>query len=503
VKGADADELLARALLGWESDYLAAVKQAAEEGNRPAAWVAYADALGTDLDYDRVGTAGVDPADREQVEQTEAHIAERGLEQRLPLVEAEALIGVARRWQDADPDNGFPLALEAWALYGLHRDAEARERWVEGALRPVVSYRNREAFRTALPLLKTAGMPELEAGMGCWGASFHSFGRVLRAGSRIALYEGGVALLAGSPGDALRLWRATFVYADRLQQSAADTITHSNGLAVMGLGIAPVWTLRRSRSTGLPPGPIDGGHLWHGEQHSLFVEGLGLEATAAMRDAYVRAEVRGKLCRSFLKSSDLATTRFAKSALLLFVGGWVAAQAVVLAALFLVLGSWRRREADQAARLRRHWQLLIAGVAALPVVGAGAGAALWASYPPVVLSPVEVSAAVAFPSVASLLFAALAAGLSRSPSARFLAAWRGNLRRLVPTAVAILAISYLATSALAATMRSDLLRDLKEADWSEVTYLAQHLGAAWTDPEIPVDSCYAEYPPETPEVTTP
>ena len=83
------------------------------------------------------------------------------------------------------------------------------------------------------------------------------------------------------------------------------------------------------------------------------------------------------------------------------------------------------------------------------------------------------------------------------------AVWRANLRRLVPTAVAILALSYLATSALAATMRSDLLRDLKEADWSEVTYLAQHLGAAWTDPEIPADSWYAEYPRETPEVTGP
>ncbi len=495
VENADSDELLARALLGWDSDPITLVKQAAEGGGRAAAWAAYADALASDLDYDRIGTAGVDPADLQQVALEEAHIAERGLQQRLPMPEGQALIGAARRWQEADPDNGFPLALEAWVLYGLHRDAEARERWVQGSLRPVVSYRRRETHTTVQEFVATAGMPELEAGMGCWGWSFHSFGRVLRAGSRMALYEGELAMLDGRPDEALQLWKATFNYGDKLQESASGTLPHLNGLAVMGIGISPVWAQWHSRSTGLPRGPIDGGHVWYGVHHSLFVEQLGVDATDAMRDSYLRAKLRGKLARSFLKSSDLAATRLGRSAFLLFLGAWVVAQAVLLSALFLILGSWRRCEADGAASLRPRWQPLLAGVAALPVAAAGASIALWASWP-VFLSPAEIWVAVAFPSVVCVLLTAIVAGISCPASARFLSAWRGNLRRVIPTAVATLAICYLVTSTVAATMRGDLLRDLKKADWSEVTYLAQHMGDAWTDPRIPPNSWYAEYPPE-------
>ncbi len=501
AEDADPDELLPRALLGWDSDHIALLRQVAERGGRPAAWAAYADVLASDLDYRRIGTAGVDPADPQQVAREEADIVERGLQRRLPTPEAEALIDVARRWQEADPDNGFPLALEAWALYGLHRDAEARERWVQGSLRPVVSYRRKQVFTAAQELLVTVGLPELEAGAGCWGLSFRSFGRVLRTGSRMALYEGQVAMLDGRPDEALQLWRATFDYGNKLRESASGTLPHLNGLAVMGIGISPVWTWWHSGATGLPRGPIDGGHVWYGEQHSLFVEQLGAEATDAMRDSYLRAKLRGKLVLSFLRSPDFAATRLGRSAFLLFLGGWVVVQAVLLSVLLLIVGSWRRREADGAASLRPRWQFLIAGVAALPLVAAGASIALWAPWP-VFLSPAEAWVAVALPSVICVLLAALAAGLSRAASAGLLVAWRGNLRRMIPTAVAMLAICYLATSMVAAAMRADLLRDLKEADWSEVTYLAQHMGADWTDPRIPPNSWYAEYPPQARDDST-
>jgi hypothetical protein len=95
-----------------------------------------------------------------------------------------------------------------------------------------------------------------------------------------------------------------------------------------------------------------------------------------MRDSYLRAKLRGKLSRSFLESPGLAATRLGRSAVLLHLGGWVAAQAFILCALFPIVGSWRRREADKAGSLRPCWQLLIAAIAALPMAAAGTTNAL-------------------------------------------------------------------------------------------------------------------------------
>jgi peptidoglycan/LPS O-acetylase OafA/YrhL len=94
--------------------------------------------------------------------------------------------------------------------------------------------------------------------------------------------------------------------------------------------------------------------------------------------------------------------------------------------------------------------------------------------------------------------AALAGHLSRSPSAPFLTACRGSLRRILPAAAAFLAVSYLVMCTIAAGLRSDLARDMEAAGWNQMTYTTERLGNAWTDATIPPGSWRAEPPPKPP-----
>jgi hypothetical protein len=181
------------------------------------------------------------------------------------------------------------------------------------------------------------------------------------------------------------------------------------------------------------------------------------------------------------------------AAYLLFLSHVIVIQIVLAAILFLLLSAWSRRRADDAAALRLAWQLTLAFLGALPVVIVGLVGGL--SYPNarfIPMSPLWV--VLVFPVAALLFLSLIATPLSRHAPAGLLTAWRGNLRRVLPVAIAVGAIAYLAVGFSARTLRISAARELAQKEGGDMARLIAEIGPAWDSPTIPPDSWRAEEP---------
>jgi len=83
----------------------------------------------------------------------------------LPAAEVARFRHALSRWEKADPDNGLPLALRAWLLYGLRRDSDARAAWLAAAVRPRCGWPGAGLQDLGRRALVRRGLPELESGV--------------------------------------------------------------------------------------------------------------------------------------------------------------------------------------------------------------------------------------------------------------------------------------------------------------------------------------------------
>jgi len=497
----DAEMLMAVALLRSDSaDGLALLKDAAETSGSKVAWTAYVNTLaGTAPGYGRVGGGGGDPEDAQAMAEEERMVREFNLPTRLSPEEMAPFLDAVHGWEEADPENGLPYALEMLWLYGLHRDAEALARWERAGKSPKVTVHFHDVQRAVARLLSRMGMSEFEAlsagSQVAAGANFGSFAR-LRHCARIATYEGRVAQMAGRHEDAIRWWHGT-VGLGRHMQDTDDTIVGVLvGVAVVGIGASPAWRWYSDSYTGIPGGPLFKGRILYGRQHEFYVSQVGEAADAELRDAVVLGKVRSQLMRAYSRSGsqDDSMVRWAG---LLGVSGMAVGLLVALLALFVGISVRARRQADEATELggaERGWIIL---AALLPAV---AGGAIYLSQigklftHPVLGWVLVVGVGAALPLL--LVSALLVARGSRRPSARLATAWRGNLRRVLPACIVICAMFSVGLGIAGKVRQRSWLRERYSPSYNEMGEMRESMGSAWTDPEIPADSWRAEYPPE-------
>jgi hypothetical protein len=229
-----------------------------------------------------------------------------------------------------------------------------------------------------------------------------------------------------------------------------------------------------------------------GPQHSFYVSQVGQTSDAAVRDRLLQGMMRGTIMRQHLRSRLEPSDRLGRAAYLLCMGNLVAVQFFVFAVLFVALVSWGRAGADRATGLRAVWQVAIAALV-LPVPAAGAMIALRMSGYPEIPSA-DLWALVALPVLFVLVLCLIAAVRSRTGRGGLFTAWRGALRRVLPAAMALLALCYLGCGIAAMEVRGSISRDMEKANWNEVTYLAQQSGSEWTNPKIPRDAWSAVHP---------
>ncbi len=492
----DPEMLMAAGMLADDTSLL---KRAAESGADPVAWSAYGEAVVRDApSYSRLGNWAVDPNDAEAVAQAEREIAESGHPTRLSPEEAEPILAALRRWQQADPDNALPVAIEVRYLYGIHRDDECLPQWERAVRLPAVHGHPTERARAVSRLLVHMGMPEPDAiGASWWAVTFPSFAR-LRDCARIALYEGLLAQMQGRPEDAIRWWNASIDIARHTQESAQTMIGLLVGVAIGGIGTNAVWQWVPDGRSGIPNGPLLGGREFYGRQHHFYVSQVGEAADAELRDGIIAAKVRSRLTREYTGNTGFFAQHLAANRLLAS-GMLVAAGLLLIFVLFVLTGTWRRRSADEATGLHPAWQIVLSVLVLLPVAVAVKMATQIPveqvyDFPASQLRPLAGGVAL------SLWVAALvplaAAPFSRRPSAKILTAWRGTLRRILPPSLALGALLYLGLGLTAMTMRARWVRDVTKPGVTEMSWLIDRLGPSWHNPTIPPDAYRAQYPPD-------
>ena len=473
---------------------LSLLQRAAEADGSSAAHAACFFALqDVGPDWARMGSMGGDPGDPESVAGAEEVPAQMNQPDRLDPEHGAVLLDALADWRAADPDNGLPLAIEARVLYGLHRDEEARARWMQASTMPVFRSPDADIHHATARLLGALGVPEPEASVGSHEVGGSEAWAILRDSARSAAYEGRLAQLQGRPEEAVQWWNATVDVGRRLQGSPDSAIEFLVGSAVEGIGGAYVWRWSPGEpdpETGTREGPLLGGRIMHGTQHAFYVGQAGEEADAALRDSLVLSKVRSMQLRDHFDDGLYEDLRGATY--LLFLSHVIVIQIVLAGVLFLLLSAWSRRRADDAAALRLAWQLILAFIGALPVAVVGlVGGILYPNVGLASLSSLWV--ALVFP-VAVLFLSLIVTPRSRRAPAGLLTAWRGNLRRVLPVAIAVGAIAYLAMGFAARTLRIGAARELAQREDGGMADLIAQIGPAWDNPTIPRDSWRAAEP---------
>jgi hypothetical protein len=497
----DPEMLMAAAVLTENTDLL---KRAAEMGKNRVAWAAYGERLMQAApSFQRMGNTGVDPADPNQVEEGKRELAESNAPEKLTPEQAEPVLSSLRSWQEADPDNALPVALEARFLYGLHRDRDALVTWAQAGRMTAVTSHAIARSRAVARLLIAMGMPKPEAMVNAdMSLVFPSFAR-LRDSARFATYEGRLAAMRNDPTTAITWWQSTADFGQHMEDSADTLIGCLVGIAIQGIGAAPVWRWVPDRVSGIPNGPLFDGRFFWGDHHSMYVEQMGEQNDNELRDKLVLMKVRSQASREYVRSGVVggAFEGYFSATRYLGFAGIALGMALFLLLVYLIFGSWSRRAADEATNLRTVWQFILALLALSPAL---VGTAIAESQ----LASEEGSSAVTIdPLVGGLAYFVLlvivipplAAISSRAAGARFRTAWRGNLRRLLPVMIALCAIIFLGMSAYAAHLRSQWAEKWSAPGVSEMSDMIRSLGDKWTHPAIPTDAWRAQYPPPPPK----
>ncbi len=233
-----------------------------------------------DQNFERVGRRVPSPSDAWLLAHVRSQLRAWGRPDRLPPEAAATVQGVLRQWQEADPDNGMPLALQAFYQYGLHRDQEALDLWERASRLPrMCDYRWQLAARQE-KLLRRMGMTEADA--------TYCSRRVIRAWpqgtltdmAHYAHFEGLLAQQQGRAEEALRWWNSTLALGRHYQESSDTMDQFSLGVALEEIGADPIWQdawagPRLWRGRRAP--------LYYGPAHAFYVNRTGSAAKASTR----------------------------------------------------------------------------------------------------------------------------------------------------------------------------------------------------------------------------
>jgi len=541
----DPEMLMAAALLAPEQETearLSLLFRAVELGGGPPAWSAYLPLLtGDSCSYRRLGTDGGDPADSQQMEYLRQSILESSAPTMLLEDDAAPALDALRRWQEDDPQNALPVALEVHLLYGLHRDREAMARWVEAGRLPVIRDYQEDNARAVALLLSRMGLSQPETMHGGWWVTRSVLLAHVRTCARIAHYEGRLAQMEGESADAIAWWNATIDFGLHLQESTDSIVGFLVGVSLQAMGASPAWKWHADGMAGIPGGPLRDGRYFHGTQHDFYVAQVGEKASADLRDGLVAAQVRSDMLRT--ASQDMRScghlTAIGRALLYLAIGQLLVLQLLPMALLLALVGAWPGWKAGRVTVRPEPWQLIAVALAVLGVtaiaIAAGriplpvfsSDSSVDVSAQPLVTAPfpslawlketflsgilagtqptwelpyfpfmgIAALILVGFPAAALLLVALSAALLAPRPRPRLLTAWRSHLRRLLPPAFALAAVLYLAIGIVTAKARANAVREFADPRITQMSEVIRVVGPAWANPPIPPDAYRAEHPP--------
>ncbi len=434
--------------------------QAIQKGVGGAAYSVYVTTLLRDMRYD---------PDLPEVEKTSGQPASHERSDTAVLLDAQQaqeIVKVLDAWAAEEPENGAPVALRAWVLYGINQPEAAFETWKQAALRLKVCFHDGKRNTAAIGLFERLGYSSPDAVT--WSLPVTAMldpAFKIAWVCRVAEREGKREAQRGEVKDAVALWTASADIGHHMQECADDYSGHIMGLIIERIGADPAWTLVQDehRRRDKTPYPRGGQYYW-GEHHALFARQVGDAADRALRDRLVANSQRdimfGDQYYGSGRFQDMANFAGDVHALMVYA-------AVLLAqALLLIAGMAIARVAAHRPRpattISGVWQFLFA----LP------------------------TAALIAPGLIASGIATLATRHARPEGQGFLGSWRANLREVVPIAITVTAIAYLAVTIVSVRPTE---RFMDEHRIPEMQWVISKVGPAWNNPPISPDSWRAEY----------
>ncbi len=494
----DPDMLIAAAALAPDRDSAREVlADLVLRDGRPVTWAAYVDSLlETCPWYFREETAGVDPDSAREMAKVRRIIVERKLPTSLEGEDIAPALEAARRWQEAEPDNALPLAVEAWGLYGLHRDGEAFDRWAAASHLPRVSAWVSERRRGVSRLLGSMGMAAPEATLASRPAIRACSLERVAVSAFAATFAGHCAQTAGDPEQALRCWQASMDLGRHAQESAETVRSFLVGVEVEKIGAAPVWRWESDAVTGLRTRGGAGGRFFFGPHHDLYARKAGRAADGRLVEGLAAAEKRTRMVGAFSAQGRMMA-HYARAAEFLVFGQLVGGFGLGAAALLLVAVVLLRR-GGAAGGLPARWQLAL-GLVGVVAVACAAGIVL-AVAPMFPFTPLpaptgrQLAAGIGAPLLLlvglSLGAAALYRrneGLSRGVT--------GSLRGVLAFTVVLSSVLYLVLGVAAMDLRARWHRQWERPGVTEMHLITRRLGRMWGAPRVPPDAWSAQEPP--------
>jgi hypothetical protein len=498
---ADPEMLMAAGLLAPEAKQgLSLLSRAVELGRDPVYHAAYVSRLvEPGPRYARIGAVVADPADAKEAAKAEEQRSSSRVPDRLSPAEAAPVLEALRGWERADPGNGLPHALEAYYLYGLHRDEEAKQAWARAGRLPQAREYVWPARLAGARLLNRMGMVKADALMLFTPGQSDAFFDVLKPAVRYAWYEGRLAEVQGRDGDALRWWNGTVSLGRHLQESADTKAGFMHGVLLERAGGGAAWR------AAYDPGQ----KLFYGPAHAFYAAQVGPEADANLRDDLLRGDARIGLLQGTPGSEPHEPdSPITHATGVQGMAGTMLTLAVWCLVIFALAALLAPRAAEAGARSGWAWAVLIAVTAVvlalvgptwtllhprIIVVAAGRAQAAQAEVSPEALRAgasfvAALLAAVGLPLLLSLRTAANEIGFDG-------VAWGGNLRRALPVVIAALALSYLALNLTSAKLRAEWLATWTKPGTTALSVQISRIGPEWDRPPLRKDPWAAADPP--------
>jgi hypothetical protein len=483
--------LLAAGLLTDDLDLL---RQAAEAGDLPAAHAAYVGRLSRQgQGFMRVGNTGADPADPKSLAAAQKLVESAGSPTTLDPEEGSRLLDALHAWQRADPENALPVALEARILYGLHHDEDSLVAWAQAGRMAAAETYSWEHARSIYELLTALGLPDPEAlRASSLAISFPTFA-LLRDSVRFANYEGQLAQVNANPIRAITWWHSSTEIGRSFRDSADFAVEYQVGVSLTEMAAYNLWQFHL-----IDPQLVTHRLHW-GPYHELYADAVGPGRDAELREELLVGRARSALVDEYLQGLGM-DGGYLNANRHLGLAAPAGLVALLLLLVLLFVETWSRGAAEAAAALSPVWQFLLGLLVLLPIVTAGAIALRIELDPGAPLGRLAFGLFLGFliaPVTLALAGPFIAAVLRRASAARASAAWRGNLRLVLPVAIALTALLSLACNIQAMRQRAAWVAQWTSPDVTEMSVLTSWLDDRWTDPEIPLDGWRAEYPPES------
>jgi hypothetical protein len=476
-------------LTGEYQGDLSLLREAAEKGGG-AEWAAYAGAaVWAGPEYASLALRGVDPRDPDSMRRVRDEYAAAGLPIALTEGEAAPVLEVLRGWERADPENGLPAALAVYYLHGLGREEEARESWEHASARTHMSLYVQETIWAMQRLLTNMGMSEWDSVSSGFSLGFevrHSVVQMVRSGATIARHEGQRAGAEGRYEDAFAWWNATIALGRHMQESSNTLMEVLQAIAIEGVGAWEIWRWQRDTEGG-KEGPLDGGRLYQGPAYGEFVSRYGEEAAREVRDSLVRAKLKSMMTKeSYSRDVWTRLGGHFQAGTFLAISRWFGFLLVVYLLVWTGASLVGRRVADEATELSRWWAGAIALSSLLPI--AALGVVMW-RWEEMLFSPAGQAgglSAIALSLLSPIFVPLIIVRWTRYGEARIRTVWRGDLRRVLPPAMAVCAAVSLCAGIAGMRVEKTWARDWQSR--TEMERVVQTIGPEWHDPPIPADA---------------